>query len=249
VLQGAGYFVVDSRTIQTKKLGEYMFLPRHKCFLLALITASVLALEATPALAYVNGIASGLLPASAAPSGFLAPKDQIFLRFHSDMSVKTGSGKAPSPACISQKSFANYGWKQGMIETFPPQQVKPFRQLTLCAWRFKSVGGAQKAYSLVANPVEADLKPKRTPKKSSKKKSTRHGTGTVANRSKSTLMLLASSRIGDESLAVRGGASSVGYGLYFRHANALIEFNYSGPPSFSSSSFLTLGRTINSKLR
>lgn len=226
-----------------------MFLPRYKGPLLALIVVSALALQVTPALAYVNDITTGLLPASAAPAGFSAPKDQVYLRFHSDMSVKTHPGRTASPACISDKSFSREGWKQGMIEAFPSQQVKSVRTLTLCAWRFKTVGGAQKAYGFEVNPLKTDLKPKSTPKKVSKGKTKKKAAGKVVSRTKNTLKLLSKARIGDESLAVEGGTGLITYALYFRNANALVEIKYTGPSSFSPPSFLSLGRTVNSKLR
>lgn len=203
--------------------------------------AMIFALSVSPALAYVNDITSGLLRAGEPPAVFLAPHDRLYVHYHGIMRVPVSHGGNTRflSACSAPPALSHDGWLQGLVEAFDTQTgIKDFWDLTLCAWRFKTVKGAKSAYITLAAPLRADLKLK-------------------------TVALLTKRLIGDQSIAVGGvthklktrkGKRPVSTGtpgakaLLFRKANAVVELKYLGPASFGGPGFLRLGTVINGRL-
>lgn len=208
-------------------------MPRHSFTTGAagLACAAALVLSAGTTFASVSHFSSALVRPGDAPPDFSQSHLKVYKRFTTLMQVTTRMRSISTKSvCTLPQSFAQLGWKQGLIEAF--DRSVPTYALQVCASLFRDTAGAHAAYrDLVKSIFTARVQVK------------------MASR-------LSMPAVGDESSAITHSEKQCvcdpkptlfSYEVVFRHANALVDLAYSGPAS-RPGQFEQLARRVNSRL-
>lgn len=191
-----------------------------------------LALLVTGANAAVSDLKAATLRPADLPAEFTHSHVKVFAHYAPTMTVSTMAFGSPNPvSCTVPSSFRSSGWEQGMIEAFDTSKLST--GLQLCGYLFTTSSQAHLAYRV---QVKTLLKPLLKLKLASKLPMTRVGSESMATR-----------RDMKECVCQTIGMTRQ-YDAVFRHDNALVVVEYTGPAMYSVDSFLRLVTHSNARL-